>query len=33
LEKESIQGYVVIARCPDCGTSIEIEKSTWENIR
>ena len=33
LEKESIQGNVVIARCPDCGTSIEIEKSTWENIR
>jgi UDP-2-acetamido-3-amino-2,3-dideoxy-glucuronate N-acetyltransferase len=33
LNKETVEDNVVIARCPECGATIEIAKETWENIR
>lgn len=33
LKKVSVEDNIVIARCPDCGTTIEINKEIWENTR
>jgi len=33
LKKDSVEGNMVIARCPDCDTTIEINKEIWENTR
>ena len=33
LKKDSVEDNLVIARCPDCDTTIEINKEIWENTR
>lgn len=33
LKKDSVEDNIVIARCPDCVTTIEINKEIWENTR
>jgi len=33
LKKDSVEDNMVIARCPDCDTTIEINKEIWENTR
>lgn len=33
LKKESIQGENVLAKCPDCGKTISIQKNTWDSAK
>jgi len=33
LEKETVQGDSILARCPECGQSIEINKKIWESAK